>query len=153
MIRIATVIMMMPPKTQSLSLLRSISVHSAARSLCLSPQLHQCQEQSRAEALISQCNAVQCAVCSVINQCSALFSSTLAYSEWHTGGGLPSASLSCPVQFYSTTALFIFCYESFLQNTFHWKFTLKWLLTLSRLLLFFIGFDQFANKRSNIELQ
>ena len=60
MIRIATVIMMMPPKTQSLSLLRSISDHSAAWSLCLSPQLHQCQEQSRAEPLINQ--PVQCSI-------------------------------------------------------------------------------------------
>ena len=59
MIRMATVmIMMMPPKTQSLSLLRSISDHSAAWSLCLSPQLHQCQEQSRAEALTNQCSAL-----------------------------------------------------------------------------------------------
>ena len=52
--------MMMPPKTQSLSLLGSISDHSAAWSLCLSPQLHQCQEQSRAEPLINQ--PVQCSI-------------------------------------------------------------------------------------------
>ena len=98
MIRIATVIMMMPPKAQSLSLLRSISDHSAAWSLCLSPQLHQCQEQTRAKALINQS-----AVCYL-------------RSHLRIPSGTPAVDYPvhrCHVQcsFYSTTNLFHFSYE------------------------------------------
>ena len=50
----------------------------------------------------------------------------------------------------SSAVLLNHCSLSFFL--FHWKFTLKWWLTLSRVLLFFIGFDQFANKRPYISL-
>ena len=50
----------------------------------------------------------------------------------------------------SSAVLLNHCSLSFFL--FYWKFTLKWWLTLSRVLLSFIGFDQFAIKRPYISL-